>query len=415
MLEFFYQSRFRRRQLRRGWLGEHVDGFADRLHRAGYKRRPAQLVLRGAAHLRFWASEQGVSADRLSKALLHAFIRHLPACTCSSPFQGHDAYHAAGARRFVEYLQQTGVVPPPDGDLETVSPLIGKFRHWMLRHRGVTPSTLANYVPLVKEFLQALGDDAAAYDASRVRSFIFARASRHGLSRAKSVVNAVRMFLRFLATERRCPPDLVAAVPGFAQWKLSSLPRYLPAADVERLVAVCDPATPSGSRDRAVILLLARLGLRASDVRDLRFADLHWPRGRLRVMGKGRSETWLPFPQDAGDAVLHYLERVRPPIDDDHVFLRVHAPIGPFPSSGPISKLVWRAIRRAGIKAPSTGAHVLRHSAATHLLREGASLEVVGAVLRHRSVDTTAHYAKVDISLLRSVAQPWPDDGGSAC
>jgi site-specific recombinase XerD len=132
-------------------------------------------------------------------------------------------------------------------------------------------------------------------------------------------------------------------------------------------------------------------------------------------MGKGRCETWLPLPQDVGDAVLHYLTRARPAIDDDHVFLRVYAPLGPLPSSGPISKLVRRALQRAAIDAPSMGAHVLRHSAATDLLRQGVSLDVIGAVLRHRCIESTAHYAKVDVAALQLVAQPWPADGGTPC
>jgi len=193
------------------------------------------------------------------------------------------------------------------------------------------------------------------------------------------------------------------------------LPRYISAEAIEQLVAACDPTTAAGARDRAVILLLARLGLRAGDVRDLRLADIDWPQGRLRVLGKGRCETWLPLPQAPGDALLHYLADFRPEIDDDHVFLRLHAPLGPLPSSGPISKLVRRAIQRAGIETPSLGAHMLRHSAATDWLRQGSSLELIGVVLRHRCIESTAHYAKVDVAMLRSVAQPWPHDGESPC
>jgi site-specific recombinase XerD len=134
------------------------------------------------------------------------------------------------------------------------------------------------------------------------------------------------------------------------------------------------------------------------------------------VIGKGRCESWLPLPQEVGDAVLHYLEHFRPRIDDAHVFLRVYAPLGPLPSSGPISKLVRRAIQRAGIQAPSMGAHVLRHSAATAMLREGVSLDIIGAVLRHRSMESTAHYAKVDAALLQAVTQPWPiEEGALSC
>jgi site-specific recombinase XerD len=316
-----------------------------------------------------------------------------------------------GAQGLVKHLRRVGLLPPTNPEPETVPPLVKGFSDWMRQHRGATESTVANYVPLVKEFLGACGDDAAAYDAARVRAFIFARASRFGRSRAKSTVNAVRMFLRFLAVYGHCAADLVGAVPGIAEWKLSSLPRYISANDIEQLVVACDAATASGARDRAVILLLARLGLRAGDVRDLRVADIDWSHGRLRVIGKGRCETWLPLPQEVGDAVLHYLEYFRPGVDDEHVFLRVHASLGPFPSSCAISKLVRRAIQRAGIKAPSMGAHVLRHSAATAMLRQGVSLDAIGAVLRHRCIESTAHYAKVDVAMLRLVAQPWPVNG----
>ena len=412
---FRSESDVRLHQLRQCPVGMHMDGLADWLHSAGYKRRPGQLVLRGAAHLAHWTSARGGPIDRIDEGVLHSFADHLRTCACPSPFRGRDRYHRDGAQRLVAHLRRVGVLPPTNAEPETVPPLVKRFSQWMRQHRGVTESTLANYVPLVKEFLAAREDDAAAYDAARVRAFIFARASRYGRSRAKSTVNAVRMFLRFLAVSGHCSADLVAAVPRIAEWKLSSLPRYISADDIDRLVAACDPATAVGSRDRAVILLLARLGLRAGDVRDLRLGDIDWSHGRFRVIGKGRCETWLPLPQDVGDAVLHHLKCGRPAIDDDHVFLRVYAPLGPLPSSGPVSKLVRRAIERAEIEAPSMGAHVLRHSAATDMLRQGSSLDVIGAVLRHRCVESTAHYAKVDVALLRLVAQPWPADGGSPC
>lgn len=415
MLEFYFESDFKLRQFRQSPLGKHVDGFADCLRSAGYKRRPGQHVLRGAAHLGHWTSACGVAIGGINEHVLDAFARHLPACVCAHPFQGRDRYHLEGAQCVVRHLRHVGVLPPTNAEPQTVPPLVTGFTAWMRQHRGVTASTLGNYVPLVKEFLVACGDDAAAYDAARVRAFIFARASRCGRSRAKSTVNAVRMFLRFLAVGGHCSADLVAAVPRVAEWKLSALPRYLSATDIERLVAAWDPATPAGSRDHAVILLLARLGLRAGDVRDLRVADIDWSHGRLRIIGKGRCETWLPLPQDVGDAILHYLKHFRPAIEDDHVFLRVHASLGPFPSSGPISKLVRRALQRAGIKAPSMGAHVLRHSAATAMLRQGVALDAIGAVLRHRCIESTAHYAKVDVALLRLVAQPWPVNGSASC
>jgi site-specific recombinase XerD len=414
MLEFFIERESKRRQLRQCPVGTYLDGLSEWLRAAGYKQRPGQLVLRGAAHFGYWIGAHGVSIDQIREGALDAFARHLPTCACPHPFQGRDRYHRDGAQRLVTHWRRLGVVPPISAEPETVSPVITRFSQWMRQHRGVTESTLANYVPLVTEFVVACGAEATAYDAASVRAFILARASRYGRSRAKSTVNAIRVFLRFLAVCGHCSADLVAAVPRIAEWKLSSLPRYISSRDIEQLCAACDPATATGARDRAVILLLARLGLRAGDVRDLRLTDIDWARGRLRVMGKGRCETWLPLPQDAGDAVRHYVTCGRPASEDDHVFLRVYAPIGPLPSSGPIANLVRRALQRAGIDAPSKGAHVLRHSAATDLLRQGASLDVIGAVLRHRCIESTAHYAKVDVALLRMVAQPWPD-GEASC
>ena len=412
MLESYVESGSRLRQLRQCPVGKHLDGFAGWLHSAGYKRRPGQLLLRGAAHLGHWTARV---RTEINTQILGAFARHLRTCACPHPFRGGDRYHYEGAQRFVTHLQRVGVVSSPPPAVPEPEPyVVEKFRAWMRQHRGVRESTLGNYVPLVREFLAALGDDAAAYDATRVRAFVLASARRAGHGRAKSVVNAVRMFLRFLAVCGDGPTELVAAVPRVAQWKLSALPRYLPAADIERLLAACEPTTAAGARDRAVILLCARLGLRAGDVRALRLGDIDWPRGRLRVVGKGRCETWLPLPQEVGDAVWHYLTRIRPVIDD-HVFLRLHAPLGPLPSSGPIASLVRRAIQRARIDAPSHGAHVLRHSAATALLRQGVALDVIGAVLRHRCLESTAHYAKVDEALLRLAVQPWPAARGAAC
>ena len=372
MLDFYVESDVRLRRLRQCPVGEYLDGFAGWLRTTGYRRRPAQLSLRAAAHLGHWASACGIPTGQIHEQL-DSFVRHLPACTCVHDFQGCDDYHAAGARRFVEYLQAIGVLSRAGAEPEPMPALVVGFCDWMRNHRGVAESTLANYVPVVVDFVAALGEDTHTYDASAVRAFIFATAGRLGSSGAKSVVNAVRMFLRFLAAFGHCPAELIAAVPRLAHWKLSALPRYISADAIEQLTAACDPTTAAGARDRAIILLLSRLGLRASDVRDLRLADIDWALGRLRVVGKGRCESWLPLPQAPGDALLHYVVHYRPEIDDDHVFLRVHAPLGPLPSSGPISKLVGRAIERAGIETPSHGAHLLRHSAATQWLRAGES------------------------------------------
>jgi site-specific recombinase XerD len=215
------------------------------------------------------------------------------------------------------------------------------------------------------------------------------------------------MFFRYLAIRGYCSPDLVGVIPTIAHRRLASLPRHISEGDVERVIAACDPGTQRGLRNRAVLLLLARLGLRAGDVASLRLTDLDWKRGRIRLMGKARREVWLPLPQEAGDAILCYIDRGRPELDVERVFLTLRAPVRPLSPTG-VSHAVRRAIRRAGVEAPVTGARILRHSFATALLRRGATLDAIGSILRHQNTETTAVYSKVNSTLLLDVAQPWP-------
>jgi integrase len=187
------------------------------------------------------------------------------------------------------------------------------------------------------------------------------------------------------------------------------MPRYLSADQVSRLIAACDGDAIERQRDRAILLLLARLGLRAGDVAQLRLADIEWRTGSLRVAGKSRYEVRLPLPQDVGDAIATYLEHRCSADWSDRVFLRTIAPCRPFRNGDGVSSVVRRLMKRAGIVTPVKGAHVLRHTAATEMLRHGVPLEKIGLVLRHRGVDTTARYAKADVGLLKQVAQPWPE------
>jgi integrase/recombinase XerD len=176
------------------------------------------------------------------------------------------------------------------------------------------------------------------------------------------------------------------------------------------VIASCDIQTKQGLRDRAIILLLSRLGLRASDVSEMRIDDINWLEATLRVCGKSKREVLLPLPQDVGDALLTYIEKARPLVAIDKLFLCLKAPYRPFPTSSGISSVVCAALSRAGIEnPPSRGAHLLRHTAATNMLRNGVSLETVSTVLRHRSLDMTAYYAKIDIPRLQKVAQPWTE------
>jgi site-specific recombinase XerD len=218
------------------------------------------------------------------------------------------------------------------------------------------------------------------------------------------------MFLRFLIADGKCAVGMDASIPAFAHWHLSSLPRYLQPDEVERVITSCDPATRIGRRDRAILLLLARLGLRAGDIVRLRLGDLDWKEAVIHVSGKGRRQTLLPLTQEIGDAIVTYIQDGRPQTAADTLFIRAIAPFRAFADHSPISMIVAQAMSRAGVTCPSRGAaHVLRHSVASSMLRQGSSLQEIAGVLRHRSITTTEIYAKVDVVTLRQIAQPWPE------
>jgi site-specific recombinase XerD len=218
------------------------------------------------------------------------------------------------------------------------------------------------------------------------------------------------MFLRFLIADGKCAAGLEASIPVLAHWRLSSLPRYLQPDEVEQVVASCNTATAVGRRDHAILLLLARLALRAGDIVQLRLGDVDWKGAWIQVCGKGRSQARLPLTQEVGNAIAGYVTDGRPQTDTDTLFVRSRAPFRALRSHCAVSVIVTRAMRRAGVTCPSRGAaHILRHSVASSMLRHGASLQQIAALLRHRSVQTTEIYAKVDIAALRQVTQPWPE------
>ena len=283
------------------------------------------------------------------------------------------------------------------------------FRDWMGQHRGTCDATLSNYCRPVRLLLRTLGDDPSRFEARSIRQFVQETCQRSGWATGKLCTTALRAFLRFLIANSKCAAGLDACIPSLAHWRLSSLPRYLQPEEVERVIASCSATSAAGIRDRAILLLIARVGLRAGDILRLCINDLGWKEATIRVVGKGRRETLLPMTQEVGNAIVNYLKNARRPISNDTLFIRSRAPFGPFASHCAISVIVAQAMRRAGVRCPSRGAaHVLRHSVASSMLRQGASLQEIAGVLRHRSIATTEIYAKVDVLALREIAQPWP-------
>jgi integrase/recombinase XerD len=405
MIDELVKKPFYARRMRAGLVGPVMDDLAIWLAAHGYMPETIRPVLRRSRELSVWAKRRGLSLAQLDEGVLERFAARGGRARQSRAFRRQ--LHPT--KLLLRFLRERGLAPSPAMEPQnTLPPLIAGFREWMQEHRGVQASTLDLYAPIVAALLTAARGTACGFSARQLRKFVLTRASGHGLYHAKTIVQASRMFIRYLVAEGHCPDTLVAAVPVIAYWKRSRLPRYLPPADIERVIASCDTSTVMGRRDRAIILLLARLGLRASDVRALTFDALDWSGGRLRVAGKNRRETWLPLPQDVGDAILAYLKDGRPASPAAQVFFTLRAPLKPL-SRHCVAMLAGQAIRRAGVRTVSHGAHVFRHSAACSMLREGASLDEIGAVLRHASIETTHLYSKVDFDLLRTTVAPWPN------
>jgi len=404
MLTTYFKHPFTLHKLRSGPAGPYLDDFASQLAQAGYCHNKIRAHLRGAGRFSAWAAEGRLTIDRLDLPALAQFGRYLNSQGRLRCRRGGYSNSFVGARRFVDFLQTRGVVRMPAPALEPE--LLTEFCHWMHTHRGVTERTLNDYRSALRRLLVALGDHPESYTAKQLRAFVLEHVRSHKTSQAKTTITVLRMFLRFLITRGRCTPELLIAIPTIAGWPGASLPSYLCPEEIERMIDTCDCTTVMGVRDRAVLLLLVRLGLRAGDVAALQLHDIDWQQGLLRVAGKNRCQTALPLPQDVGDALMHYLTNHRPCVDTSYVFITVIAPFVPF-SRWMASTITARALRLAGVDAPSHGAQLLRRSAATAMLRQGASLEDIGAVLRHASIETTRLYTKVDVDLLDEVVMPW--------
>jgi len=404
MLTTYFIHPFTLRNLLSGPAGPYLDDFASQLTQAGYCRYKIRAHLHGAGRFSAWAARFGLTIDTLDSRALAQFGQSLDSQGRLHCRRGEYSNTFVGARHLVGFLQARGVVPMPAPAVEPE--LLTAFCHWMHAQHGVTETTLNGYRSALHQLLLALGDHPEHYTAKQLRAFVLDRTRGHKTSQARTTVTVLRMFLRFLIIQGRCAPELLIAIPTIAGWRRASLPSYLTAEQIERVINTCDGTTAIGARDRAVLLLLARLGLRAGDVAALQLNDIDWEQGLFRVAGKNRRQTALPLPQDVGEALLHYLTNHRPCVDTSRVFITAIAPFVPF-SRWVVGTITARALRLAHIDAPSYGAHLLRQSAATAMLRQGTSLEAIGTVLRHASIETTHAYTKVDVDLLDQVVMPW--------
>ncbi len=401
------------KRLMPGYLQPYLDAFINTLSDEGYATFTKDFYYNSVAHFGTWLEKKCILLGDINYSVLNDFAKHR--CYCLSNKRGRklSRKYSARVKRFILYLYEQGDILSEDTSKHTESlgsAYVEKFIA-SLQLRGFAPRTISQHEYYISKLLPQLGADPANYTGSKVRQIICDAASQKSICEAKKLSTVLRAYLRFLATEGVCCPDLDKSILPVAEWKLSALPKYISNTEMERVVDACNTSTPQGIRDRAIVLLLCRLALRAGDVSNMRIDDINWEQGLLHVRGKSRQEVILPLPQDVGDAISDYIAKVRPSVNIDILFLCLNAPYRPFPVSSGISSVVSAAVNRAGIvNPPSRGAHLLRHSAATHMLRQGATLEAVSSVLRHRSLDMTGYYAKVDIVRLKKISQPWPEN-----
>ena len=400
------------KRYRAGPLGGYVERFAAWLRERQYARVTARDKIRVVTDLSLWLQRRGLSVQCLDERSVARFLRN----------RGRRDFvrrgEAAVLTLFLDLLRDAGAIcRPVCSALAEPSHYIERdFEQYLTQERRLSPATQRHRLRFVKRFLEErFGTNSVSLQeisASNIHSFVLRHARAHSPGRAKIMVVALRSFFRFLKMRGDIASDLAAAVPAVAGWRLSGVPKSIGPTQVRRLLRSCDRNTPTGRRDYAVLLLLARLGLRGGEVAALSLDDIDWHAGRMTIRGKGARLDQLPLPKDVGEALVDYLRRGRPRCANRRIFLTAKAPIHDLTRYNPVAGIVRRALDRAGLDPPTKGAHLLRHSLATNMLRRGASLAEIGELLRHQRLDTTAIYAKVDLTALRALAPRWP--GGAA-
>jgi site-specific recombinase XerD len=406
-MNLFFKNPETRLRLHEGPLGKYSDGYAAELRAEGYAQQSAELQIRLVADFSQWLAKRRISAPQIRADHFEPYLRW------RARYRRPRREDLATLKRLSSLLLRLGVIPK--ASLPALTPaekLRDEFRLYLRQERALTSATLTNYTPFVGEFLAGrFGTgpvDLTALSGADVIGFVQRRAASIHSKQVQLMTTALRSFLRFARYRGDLHNDLAACVPAVANWSQSTIPRALPSAQTERVLAACDRRTAVGRRDYAILLLLARLGLRGGEVTTLTLEDLDWQGGLITVRGKGGRDSQLPLPRDVGEALAAYLRKGRPRTTRRWVFLRARAPVRGFRGTSAICCVVRHALARAGIDSPRKGAHQLRHGLACQMLRKGASLAEIGEVLRHQSPQTTALYAKVDFTSLATLALAWP-------
>jgi site-specific recombinase XerD len=387
-----------------GRMGPHIDGLRDRLLELGYTAGSIREILKLVGHLGRWMVSADVDVSQLNETVVGLFLETVRVCgTRRVP-------SVRSLRPLLDYLDSQGALVAEVAPRTPLEQLLGDYRTWLVEERGLAGPTVVRYENLARRFLlqqPATGGGGFVEDltAADVVGFLLRESTRVSVGAVKGRVAELRSLLRYLHLKGVTATALASAVPPVAGWHDTGIPVGLTAAEVQRLLDCCDRSGTGGIRDFAILMMVARLGLRSAEVARLELDDIDWRGGEIVVRGKARRRDRLPLPEDVGQAVAAYLRGARPATSTRRVFLALKAPMRAI-RPDLVSDVTRRACQRAGL--PRVGAHRLRHALATEMLRRGAKLVEISQILRHRDLATTAIYAKVDLNNLRSVALPWP-------
>ncbi len=399
-----------------GLLDTHVESFLRHLRTVGYAERTLSKKRSIAASFVRWIRCKQVLLEDLNESHIAVFVKRSPRRR-----KGRATFELAVLRPFLRYLRlEAGIpAPAPRIDSSPIGKLQRRYVHYLRNERGLTENSIRAYSPYTHDLLTYLvarsgSAPLSGLDAVVVQDFLLERVRDRSSQYSRLLAAALRSFFRFLYLRGETVIDLSLSVPTVRRWRQASVPAVLSSEEVKRVLSAPDRSTPRGRRDYAILLLLARLGLRAGEIVLLELSDIRWREGEIVVRGKGHVLDRLPLLSDIGEALALYLRKVRGRSASRRVFLRMKAPLVGLTGPAAVGHIVRRALAQAEIHPTGrSAAHLFRHSLATRMIRHGASMAEISEVLRHRSPNTTSLYAKVDFEALRGVARPWPGTGGA--
>jgi integrase/recombinase XerD len=393
-----------------GPIAPHLHSFARSLSEQGYERRYLRRQVMLAACFSQWLQQRRIRLRCISSEHVARYLR------CRHRDRQPVDGDSAALDHLVAFLRAKRVVPDKKPSPAVPVPAercVQAYENYLRHDRALAEATIKNYLRPIRDFLNdrfgAGPVRLLRLRAAEVVRFVQSRARRLHVKRAKLMTTALRSFFHYARMRGQVTLDLTAAVPIVANWSMASIPRAIAPEQTKQLLASIDRRTAVGRRDYAILVLLARLGLRAGEVASLELNDIDWSAGQLSVRTKAGRRSEMPLPADVGSAIAAHLRRGRPQCSSRRVFLRDRAPFRGFQGAGGVTAIVRRRLKRARISAPTCGAHQFRHGLASDMLRQGASLAEIGAVLGHRHPDTTRIYTKIDLKALRGLAQPWPE------